>query len=77
MPNREDIICTKTFPEVETEKRIFYVLAENRDVKDLSTAAGMQAHRTAKLVGLLVKHLQDKGLLSGEEVDEMLLDAVL
>jgi hypothetical protein len=76
MPNREDIIHEKTFPEVETEKRIFYVLAENREFAALATPAGMQAHRTAKLLGNLVKHLKDKGLLSETEIDEILLDVV-
>jgi hypothetical protein len=76
MPNKEDIIREKTFPEVETEKRVFYVLVQDREVKDLVTQQGMQAHRTAKLLGNLVKHLKDKGLLSETEIDEMLLDVV-
>jgi hypothetical protein len=77
MPNKQDIIEEKTFPEVETEKRIFYVLVGERDVASLSTPEGMQAHRTAKLLGLLSKHLKDKGLLSNAEIDEMLLQVVL
>lgn len=69
MPNKDDVLCGKTYKEdgLELEKRVFHTLS---DVKSL------QHHRNAKAIALLVKLLHEKGHLSDQEIDGLLLECV-
>lgn len=52
---------------LDVDSRVFYTLT---DVPQL------QAHRNAKLLALLVRHLHAKGVLDDEAIDTMLLQLV-
>ena len=70
MPTREEYLnkFTNKDENFELEMRVFYTLTENKP---------LQAHRVAKALSLLIKHLHDKKLLNDKEIDDLLLDAVL
>ena len=72
MPSKEDILRDQTNKDqgLEMDKRVFYTIYPEKDKADL------RLHRTSKAVALLVKHLHDKRLISGAEIDELLFQAV-
>ena len=55
--------------DFSTGKRVFYSLLKEND-KDISKDP------TIKFLGLLTEKLQEKGILSEEEVDDLLLESV-
>lgn len=69
MPNYEDELVTKTHKQegLETSKRVFYTLNDGK--------ANMP-HRTALLLSDLIQHLENKGVLSEEDIDSMLFHIV-
>ena len=73
MPTREEILAQLTNKDVsEVEKRVFYTLAG--DSKPL--AETVQAHRNSKAIGLLFKTLKEEGILTEEQLDEILFEVV-
>ncbi len=70
MPNRDDILRDKTHKDdgVDIKVRIFYMLSDDKS---------LQHQRNSKALALLVKLLREKGQLSDEEVDDLLLECVL
>ncbi len=69
MPNKDDVLREKTYKDEcdDDARRVFYTLD---DAKDLQT------HRNSKLLALLVDHLLKRELLTQDELDEMLLEAI-
>jgi hypothetical protein len=73
MPTKDEALAERTYKQdgLEVEKRIFYTLhgegkSPQRDE--------LQSHRNSKAISLLFKLLLDKGLLTEEQLDEILLD---
>lgn len=69
MPNKDDILREKTFKEegMETDRRVFYTLTEDKD---------LASHRTSKALALLVRLLSERGVLSEEDIDELLFQSI-
>ena len=69
MATKDEVLREKTYKEdgMELERRVHYTLAD----KD-----GLQAHRNSKAIALLIRRLTEKGVLSEEEVDEILFECV-
>ncbi len=73
MPTKEEALAERTYKQegFEVEKRVVYTLhgegkSPQRDE--------LQNHRNSKAIGMLFKVLMDKGLLTEEQLDEILLD---
>ena len=73
MPTNEEALAERTYKQdgLEVEKRIFYTLhgegkSPQRDE--------LQNHRNSKAIAILFKVLLEKGLLTEEQLDEILLD---
>jgi hypothetical protein len=63
MADRDEVLRNSTHKGDENlARRVFYTLENEK--------------QTAKAVGLLVKHLHARKLISDEEIDEMLLEVV-
>lgn len=84
MPTTEDLkkeLSEKTAVGVEeVEKRVFYTLM-GTETKTATEARSnpvlhLACHRLAAFCGLLVKTLEEKGVLNHEEIDALLMDAV-
>ena len=71
MPTKEELLETHTYKleGFSTDKRVFYSLHKETD-KDLSKVP------TIKFLALLTKKMEEKGILSEAEIDDLLLDAV-
>lgn len=71
MPSTEDVLAEQTHKQegVETAKRAFYTIHPSEQ-----PAAAL--HRTAKLLGLLIENLENRGVLSEEDIDALLLDSI-
>jgi hypothetical protein len=71
MPTKEELLEIHTYKleNFSTDKRVFYSLHKEND-KDLSKVP------TIKFLALLIKKLQEKGILSEAEIDDLLLEAV-
>jgi len=67
MPDRATILREKTHKGLEIDRRVFYTLSEDK---------AFQAHRNTKALALLIQHLYDQGLMSEEQVDELLFDCI-
>ena len=69
MATKADIIKDQTHKEEELEigARVFCTLTSVEE---------LQVKRTAKAVGLLVEHLQEKGILKEQEIDGFLFECV-
>jgi hypothetical protein len=69
MPNREEVLREKTHKEegLQVEKRVFYTLSDEKS---------FQLHRNTKAIALLVKLLHQRGQLSDQEIDDLLLDSI-
>jgi hypothetical protein len=65
MPDRATILREKTFEDCEPDARTFYTLSD---------VPASQVHRNTKAIALLVKHLTDRGLMTKEELDELLFE---
>jgi hypothetical protein len=73
MPTREEMLVQMTYKDVsEVEKRVFYTLSGDSQI----LAETAQAHRNSKSIGLLFKTLIDEGLLTEEQLDEILFEVV-
>lgn len=69
MPTRDEILREKTFKGdlTETERRVFQTLTGHE---------GLVEYRTVKAVASLVKLLQDRNVLSEQDVDDILFECV-
>ena len=67
MAIKEDILNEKTNRDLPVAQRIYYTLTDNEEIK---------AKQTAKTLGLLIENLVNKGILSGEDIDDMLFEIV-
>ena len=65
MPSKEEILIERTYKNLPVAERILYTLTEDEVIK---------VNQTAKTVGLLVETLVNKGVLSEEDVDHILLE---
>jgi hypothetical protein len=73
MPTREEILSERTFKQggLDIEKRVFYTLHGDRKAPD---AEALQNHRNSKAIALLFKKLTEAGILTEDQLDEILLD---
>jgi hypothetical protein len=67
MASKEDILKKKTHRDHPVAQRIYYTLTDNEEIK---------AKQTAKTLGLLIENLVNKGILSGEDIDDILFEIV-
>jgi hypothetical protein len=69
MPNKEDILREKTFKEegMETNRRVFYTLTSDDT---------LASHRNSKLVASLISLLQQRGVISEMDIDELLFECI-
>lgn len=69
MPNKEDILREKTHKEegMETDRRVFYTLTAEEK---------LTSHRNSKAIASLVKLLEEKGLISESDIDELLFECI-
>jgi hypothetical protein len=51
----------------ETSRRVYYTLTADRSI---------DIHRTAKILGFRIEHLNDRGILSRADIDEILTEVV-
>ncbi|MCT9125511.1 hypothetical protein [Cupriavidus gilardii] len=72
--DREQLLRDRTYKEdgLELEKRIFYTLMDNPGNERID----IRAHRTAKLMSLLIAKLADEGHLSQPDIDALLLECI-
>ena len=67
MATKEDILNEKTNRDHPVAQRIYYTLTDNEKIN---------AKQTAKTLGLLIDNLANKGILSEEDIDDMLFEIV-
>ena len=69
MADLDDILYEKTHKEegLDLGRRVFYTLSDDKS---------LQAHRNSKAIALLVGLLREKGHLSDEEMDKLLLECI-
>lgn len=69
MPTKLDILREQTHKDdgVETGRRVFYTLTDDEK---------LAAHRQAKLLGLLVQLLEDRGVINETDIDELLFECI-
>lgn len=69
MPNKDDILREQTFKEegFDTDRRVYYTL---------TSVEKLASHRTSKAVALLVKLLEEKGLIDESDIDDLLFDCI-
>lgn len=69
VPSKDVILREKTFKEegMETERRVFYTLTNDDK---------LASHRNSKAIALLIKLLEEKGLINESDIDELLLEAI-
>ena len=67
MATKEDILNEKTNRDHPDAQRIYYTLTDNEKIN---------AKQTAKTLGLLIENLVNKGILSGEDIDDILFEIV-
>jgi len=53
--------------DLPVAQRIYYTLTDNEEIN---------AKQIAKTLGLLIENLVNKGMLSGEDIDDMLFEIV-
>lgn len=71
----EELLEAKTHVDApDVSRRIMYTLTENVELP--TSPSEVHAWRNTKMLALLGKHLSDKGLLSDDEIGELLLEAV-
>lgn len=76
MPTREQILAEQTHKEdgLSVEERIFYtIVVENSSPR----AAEIRAHRLAKFTGKLAALMVERGVITEEHLDELLLHIVM
>jgi hypothetical protein len=73
MPTSEEVLAERTYKQdgLDVEKRVFYTLHGEGNSPQRDAA---QTHRNSKAISLLFKTLLDKGLLTEEQLDEILLE---
>ena len=67
MATKEDILNEKTNRDLPVAQRIYYTLTDNEEIN---------AKQIAKTLGLLIENLVNKGILSGEDIDDILFEIV-
>jgi len=67
MATKEDILNEMTNRDLPVAQRIYYTLTDNEEIN---------AKQIAKTLGLLIENLVNKGMLSGEDIDDMLFEIV-
>jgi hypothetical protein len=88
MPTREEILRHKTYKDegFDTEERVWRTIYEDPDDKSVPRKgpipsdqrhAERTAHRTATLLSHLVAKLEQKGLLTEEEIEDWLFEMVM
>ena len=72
MSSKEDFLRNRTFKDqgLPLSQRVFYTLHQDSQTHDL------QAHRTTKLLALLIEHLHTRKLLSEDEIDNLLVESI-
>lgn len=72
MPTREETLSERTFKQdgLDIEKRVFYTLYGDRKAPDTEA---LQNHRNSKAIAQLFKTLTEAGMLTEEQLDEILL----
>jgi hypothetical protein len=72
MPTKEEALVERTFKEdgLGVEKRVFYTLCGDSKV----TKETMQPHRSSKAIALLFKTLLEAGILTEDQLDEILFE---
>ena len=70
MPDLDDVLREKTFKgQCDGDaQRVFYTLCDGED---------LQLHRNSKFLSLLADHLLQRGLLTQEELDKILLEVIV
>lgn len=70
--DREQVLRDTTHKNdgIDTGRRVFYTLTDHTPLLETTLAVA----RTAKLLGLLVQHLEQSGKLSPADIDELLLE---
>jgi hypothetical protein len=78
MANLDDILREKTYKDqgLDLGRRVFYTLATPLDGLTEEANQKLQAARNSKAVTKLIEHLTNKGLMSAEELDDILLHVV-
>jgi len=73
MPTKEEALADRTYKQegFEVEKRAYYTL---HGKGKSSQQIDIQTHRNSKAIGMLFKVLLAKGVLTEEELDEILLE---
>jgi hypothetical protein len=73
MPTKEEALAERTYKQegFEVEKRVFYTLHAEGESPQRDE---LQNHRNSKAIGMLFKVLMERGLLTEEQLDEILLD---
>ena len=69
MPTKEAVLNEQTYKDqgLDMGRRVFYTLTDDER---------LSAHRTAKYLALLTEKLDAQGVLDGEQIDELLLQAI-
>lgn len=69
MPSKDDILRQKTFKEegMEADRRVFYTLTDDEK---------LSGHRTSKLLASLTRLLQERGIISKEDIDGLLFECI-
>jgi hypothetical protein len=72
MPTREEHLADRTYKTegLDVEKRVFYCLRGDSPARGET----IQAHRNSKAIALLFKTMYEAGGLTGDQLDEMLLE---
>lgn len=75
MTDRKTLIDQLTYPHLGTPSRVTHTLgyAPGDERRDLAQVVEMQA----KLLGMLISKLQQSGVLSNDDVDDVLLESTL
>jgi hypothetical protein len=82
MPSNDDVLRKQAYKgEVEaTELRALYTLFADNLQRPLRTPSlahdRLVARRTANLLGVLIRHLEGKGILDEAEIDAILLQTI-
>lgn len=87
MPTREEILRNKTYKEegFDTRERVWRTICNDPDNEPVARKgpippdqrqAERTAHRTATLLSFLVAKLEQKGLLTAQEIEDWLFEMV-
>ncbi|ODS53211.1 MAG: hypothetical protein ABS36_14910 [Acidobacteria bacterium SCN 69-37] len=79
MAQREDILREKTYKgDAETVyQRVYYTITEPRTGPASSADDHMRRHRMSVAVARLFERLHEKGVISSEDLDDILFEVVM